>query len=220
MRSRGSPTGWWTTYFDDVVGKALFPPASWERAEKNADKVIPLLGLSRGARVLDLACGNGRYAVALAARGVKSVGLDLALPYLADGRHIAAERGAPAAFVRGDMRALPFRGAFDAALCVYTSFGYFPEDRDHVRVLRGVAGALNPGGRFLLDVMSREWVVRHFQAHDWSEVDGGHLLESRTSKLEEGRIENTLPYLQGGQGRGEQHPLPRVPPAELRAAGP
>jgi len=216
MRSRGSPTGWWTTYFDDVMGKALFTPASWERAEKNADKVIALLGLSKGDRVLDLACGNGRYTVALAARGVEAIGLDLALPYLAEGRDRAAERGASAAFVRGDMRALPFRGAFDAALCVYTSFGYFPEDRDHVRVLREVAGALKPGGRFLLDVMSREWVVRHFQAHDWSEVDGGHLLESRTLKLEEGRIENALLYLRGGQRREYHHSVRVFTPMELR----
>ena len=216
MRLRGHRVGWWTTYFDDVMGKALFTPAHWERAEANAEKVIALLGLSKGDRVLDLACGNGRYATALASRGMRAAGLDLAPAYLAEGRDRAAERGAPAAFVRGDMRALPFRDAFDAALCMYTSFGYFPKDRDHVRVLREVAGALRPGGRFLLDVMSREWVVRHFQAHDWNEVDGGHLLESRTLRLEEGRIGNTLLYLKGGLRREYFHSVRVFTPTELR----
>jgi SAM-dependent methyltransferase len=109
------------------------------------DRVVPLAG----RRVLDLACGPGRHAAQLAARGARTVGLDLSLPLLARARQ--RTRGS-VALVRGDMRRLPFAPAvFDVVVNLFTSFGYFADDTQHLAVVRGAATLLRPGGTFVLD---------------------------------------------------------------------
>jgi SAM-dependent methyltransferase len=109
------------------------------------DRVIPLAGL----RVLDLACGPGRHAAQLAARGARTVGLDLSLPLLSRAR---ARTKDAVALVRADMRRLPFRpGTFDVVVNLFTSFGYFADDRQNAAVLEAAAVLLKSGALFVLD---------------------------------------------------------------------
>ena len=79
-----------------------------------------------------------------------------------------------------DMRALPFERDFDGAYSYFTSFGYF-SDEENERVLAGVARALRPGGRFLLDVLNRDWILTHPQQRVWNPLEDGSLLMEETS---------------------------------------
>lgn len=109
------------------------------------NRVIPLAGLD----VLDLACGPGRHTVHLRTQRARVVGLDLSLPLLSLAR---SRGGGGGAFVRGDMRHLPFRKeTFDVIVNLFTSFGYFAEDAQHGAVLRDVARLLRHGGTCVLD---------------------------------------------------------------------
>jgi SAM-dependent methyltransferase len=68
-----------------------------------------------------------------------------------------------AEFHVGDMRSLQCEGRFDAVVNWGGSFGYFSDD-ENLAVVRGMARALRPGGRVLIDQPNREWLLRHFQA--------------------------------------------------------
>lgn len=103
------------------------------------------LGLPPGSRVLDVACGTGRHARALAALGHRVVGADLSRELLAAASEVRR--------VRADMRALPFVDAFDAATSFFTSFGYF-DDAGNLRTLRSIAASLRRRGVFLLDFLN------------------------------------------------------------------
>jgi SAM-dependent methyltransferase len=157
------------------------------------------LRLAPGARVLDVACGVGRHALALARRGYHVTGLDLSPTLL----RIAAERaqraGIVVEWVTADMRAVPFADTFDAALNLFSSWGYFESDAEDARVLRSVAGALKPGGRFLLEVSHQPWIVQHLEPQGWHEAGGVIVLEQRTLNLMAGRIasEMTVVYPDG-----------------------
>jgi SAM-dependent methyltransferase len=136
------------------------------RDDTDAERLVGLLDIlgvaTAGQRVLDLACGPGRHAAALARRGAHVVGLDLSRALLLAAREAGAER-----LVRADVRGLPFRdAAFDAVLNLFTSFGYFEEDAEHAAVLCDVARVLRPRGRFVLDFLNAPAVRSGLVARD------------------------------------------------------
>lgn len=115
--------------------------------------------------VLDLACGAGRHTVELRRRGYRALGVDLSLTLLSQ------NPGLPR--VGGDMRRLPFAdGSFDWVLNFFTSFGYFEQERENFRVLEELVRLLAPGGRFLLDFLNTEQVLRHLEPTDSRESAG------------------------------------------------
>ncbi|MEM4699682.1 MAG: methyltransferase domain-containing protein [Candidatus Nezhaarchaeales archaeon] len=100
---------------------------------------------------LDVGSGGGRHAAYLAKRGGEGVCLDIAKSMLKQ----AKAAGARLHFVRGDMRALPFRGdSFDAVLCI-ASIHHVPTKRMRMMAVLEAKRVLKPRGLLLLTVWSR-----------------------------------------------------------------
>jgi D-alanine-D-alanine ligase len=95
-----------------------------------------------------------------------------------------------AEWVRADVRQLPFRGAFDAAVCLGGSFGQFASEDEDLALLSEAAAALTPGGKFLLDVANRDGMLSRFVGKDWSQLEDGTvaLYERRWDSIT-GRLE-------------------------------
>lgn len=72
----------------------------------------------------------GRIANRLASRGATVTGLDATPLFLERARRDAAARGIAVTYVEGDMRTLPWRAQFDAAVSLFTAFGYFGDDEN------------------------------------------------------------------------------------------
>jgi SAM-dependent methyltransferase len=156
-----------------VVGTAY-------RGTDAADLVWRLLDLEPGLEVLDLACGHGALANALAARGCRVTGLDSSAVFLDRARADAAAMGLEVEFVAGDMRALPgWTGRFDRVVNWSTAFGYFDDDTNRA-VLGEIARVLRPGGRLAMDLDN---LVKFFRSYVPSRVtaarDNGDLLVDR-----------------------------------------
>lgn len=124
---------------------------------------------SAAPRLLDLPCGHGRHAVWLAERGYRVTGLDLSPTFLGVARQGSREQSAPVALVRGDMRRFPFAAAaFDTAICMFTSLGYFADDDDHQRVLDEFRRVLRSGATFILDLANIDAVRVQPSHSSWS----------------------------------------------------
>ena len=136
-----------------------------ERTAAEVEVVWKLLELEPGLELLDLACGHGRIANALAERGVRVTGLDATPLFLDLARRDAAERGVEVEYVEGDMRSLPWSERFDRVLCWFTSFGYF-SDEENRQVLREVYEALKPGGLFAIEMNHRDNLFRPLGARE------------------------------------------------------
>jgi ubiquinone/menaquinone biosynthesis C-methylase UbiE len=120
-----------------------------------------------GRNALDLACGTGTLAVALADDGWHVLGVDQSPAMLAIARAKAALADEPArlTFVEGDMRAPPVPNAqFDLATCTYDSLNYLLDPGELSTCFVAAARALRPGGIFFGDMNTR-----YFLAYEWGE---------------------------------------------------
>ncbi|MDD4005311.1 MAG: class I SAM-dependent methyltransferase [Elusimicrobiaceae bacterium] len=182
---------WPRGFFD----KVFYEPSSVcarKRAGLEAEFFARALGLKRGMSVLDVACGQGRHSVLLAGKGLAVTGVDVTRAYLDDARAYAKREGVNARFVRTDMRKLAYSGEFDGALCAFTSFGYF-DRKTNFDVLKRIFRALKPGGRFVIDVISREYLERYMEPRDWFEMpEGGFLLEEHEFDARAGRVRTRM----------------------------
>lgn len=171
------PRAWFERWFDEHY-LALYPHRDGAEAERLVALVAARTRLARTARVLDLCCGAGRHLAAFAGRLERPpVGLDLSPALLA-----AASRGLgdAAALVRADVRALPFAPAsFDLVTSLFTSFGYFERDAEHLALLAAVARAVRPGGWFALDFLNAPRVRATLVPHDERRVRGHHVVQER-----------------------------------------
>ena len=89
-----------------------------------------------------------------------------------------------------DMRELPLKGGFDAVVNLFTSFGYFLEDGEQLKVLRAIHRMLRPGGNYIIDFMNTAYVTRHLVQHSVREDEGQRIEEYR--KIEEGFVQKEI----------------------------
>jgi SAM-dependent methyltransferase len=180
---------WYVNFFGDDYLDIYRHTFTAERAEKEAAFAAQALGLTAGARVLDLCCGPGRHSVLLAQRGYRVTGLDLSQSYLDLARRAAVDRQTPIDTVLADMREIPFANHFDAVINMYSSFGYLESEAEDLKVLGSVSRSLRRGGRLLLDMLNREWAVANYIQNDWhAEPDGTLYVEHRALDLESSRM--------------------------------
>jgi ubiquinone/menaquinone biosynthesis C-methylase UbiE len=169
---------WYETAFEEF--RPLFSLVSKKTTEAEVRHIMRKLNLKRGSRFLDCPCGIGRISLPLAKRGVRVTGVDLTETYLEEAAHKILQAKLPVKLVRSDMRRINFRNEFDAAGNLWTSFGYFEKESDNILVLKKLYQALKPGGRFVMQVINRDWVMVHYTTRGWEEADGLISIENRS----------------------------------------
>ena len=183
---------WWHDFFDEDYVAAWSAAGSFDNTTSVVDDLERLLGLPPGATVLDIACGFGRIAGPLSARGYDVTGLDFSPTQL----RLAEERNPGPRYVEADMRHPP-AGPFDAAVNLFSSFGYFSDPRDDMAALRAWAASLRPEGVLVMELMHRD-LVAHLYGRS---IDTGPVSEEgetdwvtsvRTATVRYGEIAKTF----------------------------
>lgn len=151
-----------------------------ERAPKEIDKIESLADLDPAIKVLDLCCGTGRHSIVLAKRGYDVTGVDLTRHYIEKARKKAEEKEFDIEFVEKDMREFKREDNFDLVLNLWTSFGFFEDEQENMKVLENIYASLRPKGKLIMDLMSKEILARIFEEKDWSESEDGFVLEQRS----------------------------------------
>ncbi len=167
---------WWDTYF----GPDYLLIDIQRNTAVEAAFLCSIFKPGPQKKLLDCACGYGRHIASLTKRGMPVIGIDRSTSMLkAAARKLRSADIDPSCLVQGDLRSMPFEHTFDYAVCLFNSFGYFDAEDDNFRVLASVARALKPGGKFLLDVVNRDFVIRSMAPKDWFEHRGAFILERK-----------------------------------------
>jgi cyclopropane fatty-acyl-phospholipid synthase-like methyltransferase len=177
--------------------RAFTPP---ERASRLAEQIAGRLDLRRGSRVLDVPCGHGPLALALAEHGCDVTGVDLCAPLVEEARAQAAARGLALDLQVGDMRALPWVASFDALVCWWSSVGFF-DDAGEEAQFAGFARALRPGGRLLVETLTLETLgpqPQRVEQEQVSQVAGFTIREAAQVDWIAGRVRTRWRFERGG----------------------
>lgn len=116
--------------------------------------------------IVELAVGNGRVAIPVAAEtGKRVLGLDVSRPLLEAGRERAAAAGVDVEFREADMRDLDLDEPAALVYCPYRALLHLPTWADRRRLFERVAASLRPGGRFA-------WNAFVYNPHIAARIDG------------------------------------------------
>jgi SAM-dependent methyltransferase len=133
----------------------MFSEERFVEAVEQVDKVLKL-AKPEGKSVLDLCCGPGRCAIALARRGFLITGVDRTKYLLDKAKEKVSAEKVKIEWVLQDMRDFIRRDSFDLILSMFTSFGYFDEKHEDVTVFENMFTNLRPGGSYLIDIFGKE----------------------------------------------------------------
>jgi ubiquinone/menaquinone biosynthesis C-methylase UbiE len=161
-------SGWWDDFFPTF--RPVFVLISAGATNAQARYIIKKLGLREGKSFLDCPCGIGRIAIPLAKKGIRVTGVDITQSYLDELAAKAKRLKSKIEVVHGDMRRIKYDSRFDAAGNLWTSFGYFDKESENLLVLKKMFRALKPGGKFMLHVVNRDWIMANYDPHGWYEI--------------------------------------------------
>jgi SAM-dependent methyltransferase len=193
------PSNWYEDFFHgvslDLWRKAISP----EHTKAEADFLVKALHSDAESQVLDVPCGNGRLSFELAGRGFRMTGMDISGEFIAEARArasaLSSRQQNPTAnaggadevarafrawnagvtpvpqFLLGNMRNIEGEAIYDGAYCFGNSFGFL-EYADMEGFLSGVARALKPGARFVIETgMAAESMIPKFEAETSHQIE-------------------------------------------------
>ena len=186
LPSRAVEANWSDNFFDDDYVSTLDLPNS-KRTRLEVDFIVSQLDLKPDQKVLDVGCSDGRHAVGLAQKKCQVMGIDTSIPFLLIANQMAEEMGVAATFVKKDMREYTPEEPQDALICYGGTFGYFT-DEENLDLLRRFHAWLVPGGRFLLEVMHRDYIVSQLPLRIWWEGNGCMVMDECYFQYSENRL--------------------------------
>jgi SAM-dependent methyltransferase len=159
---------WFRDWFNSPYYHQLYFERNELEAKAFIDRLLLLLKPSPGSSMLDIGCGKGRHALAIAEKGFDVTGIDISPAMIEEAGKLESEN---LHFYVHDMR-LPFRiNYFDFVFNFFTSFGYFNTLREHQDALRTMSAAMKPGGSLVLDYLNVHFVEDHLVHKEKKEVN-------------------------------------------------
>lgn len=188
-----SISAWYSNWFNEQY-LHIYRHRNEEEAALQVEFVLSHLPDTSSLKVLDIACGNGRHAFCLAKANNWVVGIDLSAELLACAVNKKAELcPTTAAFVRADMRFLPFeKESFNLLTSFFTSFGYFETDKEHKHLLCEWQRVLLPGGSLFIDYLNKDSVTANLEPKTERETEHFFVTEQRSISPDGKRVEKDI----------------------------
>ena len=131
------------------------------------NNLISRLQIDKNSSILDLACGRGRYSLYLSNIGHKVTGIDISKENISEAKKNESDK---LNYILHDMRQ-PLNQKFDLILNLFTSFGYYQEDKDNISVIRSIKSNLNNEGKAVIDFFNIDYVLNNLIKYEEKAFD-------------------------------------------------
>lgn len=159
---------WFETWFDSEYYHILYQHRNEKDAELFLDHLLTHLAPAPGSSMLDLGCGKGRHSVYLNQKGFQVTGIDLSVHSIEYCRQFENEN---LSFFVHDMRKLFRINDFDYVFNLFTSFGYFENDKENISAIKNACNALKSDGKLVIDYLNTVNVRNHLVRSETVVVD-------------------------------------------------
>ncbi|TKB95589.1 SAM-dependent methyltransferase [Pedobacter cryophilus] len=183
------PKKWFHNWFNSPYYHILYKKRDEEEAELFIDNLCSFLKPGIQSRMLDIACGRGRHAIYLNKKEYDVTGIDLSFSSIKFAQPFENKK---LHFLVHDMRHLFYINYFDFAFNLFTSFGYFEKENEHINALKSFRKSLKKDGILVLDYMNSQKIINHLVTRESKEVDGITFHMSRM--VENGKIVKTIDF--------------------------
>lgn len=172
---------WYKEWFSSKFYLKLYRHRNDEDARNLVNLIQRTLPLKKDDKVLDIACGAGRHSLELARRGYMVTGFDLSSYLINEARNLcskAPEKDLHVNFLINDMRHFNFNEKFELSVNLFTSFGYFEEDKENFSVIKNASDSIKKGGWFVLDFINKEHIIENLVPYSRNKI-GDEVLHQR-----------------------------------------
>ncbi len=197
---------WTEEYFDEDYFSLYEGNLTAERTQKQVSFLIDHVFDATTQHILDMPCGYGRHDELLAKAGYMVHGIDASESMLQRANHskelLPSDVQKRLSYETADMREYAKEGAFDAALNLFSSLGYFRTNAENERVVANICTSVREGGKVVIDVRNPVRDVVAFSNTQWRQVDVYDSFEAE-QMLDPVTMQHTLTYryVKSGQPR-------------------
>ncbi len=177
---------WFEDWFASDEYLTVYSHRDQTEAENLRHLILDKIDIPAGSRILDLACGAGRHAIAFAEKGFHVTAIDLSENLLNIGRQEALRQQVFVEFSRQDIRSVHLDGGFQLVLNLFTSFGYFEKDEENFGIFRTAYQYLDKAGYFVFDFLNEAYVKKNLIPFSVDERNGGVIKQTRS--IENNRV--------------------------------
>jgi SAM-dependent methyltransferase len=160
---------WFANWFDSPYYHTLYKNRDEREAQVFINNLIDYLQIPKGSKLIDIACGKGRHAKYFNQKGMDVVGVDLSLNSI---KNAKKDENKNLQFSLHDMRENYQEDTFDVVTNLFTSFGYFENNKDEQKAINAMASNLKKEGLLIIDFMNAKKVIANLVLNEQKKIDG------------------------------------------------
>ena len=184
---------WFSSWFDTPYYHILYKNRGDEEAQEFMQNLVNFLKLPKGASILDLACGKGRHSVYLNKLGFDVTGVDLSANSIAYAKQFENEH----LHFHTHCMCKPVGEKYDAVFNLFTSLGYFDDERENKESIIAIKEEIKEGGWGVIDFMNVKKVIDNLVPSEVKTVKGIDFHISR--RVEDGFILKDIEFEDEGE---------------------
>ncbi len=188
---------WFKDWFNTEEYLNVYKHRNEQDAKELVELILENINLPSNGKVLDLACGAGRHSILFAQKGFKVSAVDLSKNLLNFANIAAGIANVNINFIEADLRNLCIKPKFDLVVNLFTSFGYFEDDKENFKLFNRTFYFLDDKGYFVLDFFNREYVKKNLIPRSEEELNHSRIIQQR--KIVGERVIKEITILKDGK---------------------